>query len=101
MTAILGVTAPPSQDALGRGDRVALDTHRVAQGARERLARRLDDVVAVLAGERTNVQRDPRAVDKALPELPHELRIEGADPLGDRVDLVREKRPTGQVERDL
>src|SRR5215471_14370555 len=79
-----------SKRALRRGHRIAFDLHRVAQCARDTLERRLDDVVAILSGHRTHVQRDTRAVDESLPELLGELRIEGADPLRDRVDVVDE-----------
>ena len=46
-------------------------------------------------------KRDARAVDEALPELLRELRIERADPLRDRLDVVHEERPAREVERDL
>src|SRR6266511_3389213 len=89
------------QGALRRRHPGALDLHRVAQAARDALERRLDDVVAVLARQRPHVQRDPGRERERPPELLGQLRVEGADPLGLRVDLVDEERATGQVERHL
>jgi len=58
-------------------------------------------VVTVLSGHRTHVERHARAVDEALPEFFGELRVEGADPFGDRGDFVHVIRTPGQVERNL
>src|SRR4051794_41437644 len=57
--------------------------------------------MAVPAAPRADVQRDPRPPGERTPELLAQLRIERSDPLGDRVDLVHEERPTREVERDL
>ena len=57
--------------------------------------------MTILAADTPEVQRDAGAVDESLPELLGELRIERADPFGDRVDRVHEERSTGEVERDL
>ena len=68
---------------------------------RDPLERRLDDVVAVSPGERAHVQGDPRREGEGAPELLGELRVERADPLDDRVDLVDEERPAREVEGHL
>ena len=57
--------------------------------------------MAVATGERAHVQRDPRREREGAPELLRELRVEGADPLHDRVDLVDEEGAAGQVEGHL
>src|SRR6266496_2609493 len=89
------------QRALRRRDAGAFDLHRVPQATGDALERRLDDVVTVLARERAHVQRDPGREREGAPELLGQLRVEGADPLGLRVDFVDEERSTGQVQRDL
>src|SRR5215213_3114467 len=90
-----------SERALGRRYGRAFDLHRVAQRPGDALERRFDDVVPVAARQRSDVQRDPRTERERAPELLGELRVERADELGDRVDLVHQEGTTRQVERDL
>src|SRR6266545_1384837 len=89
------------QGAFRRRHAGTFDLHRVPQAAGDAFERRLDDVVTVLAREGTHVQRDPGRERERAPELLGQLRIERADPLRLRVDLVDEERSTGQVQRDL
>ena len=58
-------------------------------------------MVRVAATNHRDVQRDVRRHHQGAPELLGELRIERADPLRDRVEVVRDERTTREIERDL
>src|SRR5437899_2299432 len=89
------------QRTLRRRHARSLDPHGVAQATGDALERRLDDVVAVLARHRPHMQGDAGREGERTPELLRELRVERADPLRLRVDLVDEEGTTREVERDL
>ncbi|HEY5077405.1 MAG TPA: hypothetical protein VIJ48_07875, partial [Acidimicrobiia bacterium] len=55
-------------------------------------------------GDKAGVRRFASSLvplDEALPELLRELRVERADPLRDRIDVVRKERTPRQVDGDL
>src|SRR4051812_2091831 len=91
-----------SQDALRGGDAGAFDAHGVAQGAGDGFERLFQDVVRVLPGPQTDVERDGGAGDKGTPELLGQLRVEGGTAERRRfrrqVDLVSQIRPARKIE---
>lgn len=92
------------QHPLGRRDAAPpprIPLARDPQRPRERLERRLNDVVRVGAGQLPDVQRHARRIDQALEEVLDELRLVGANPLCGELQVAREVRPAAEVEYDV